>query len=305
MNHDFSIIDACMLPNNEQACDLYLAGLQFSAIPRCNQCEKQMTARKDRPNSFRCHSCNTSKASYADTIFKGCKISKGHVLLLGYLFVCEIPLIKVSQMTGHCPKTVRYWHNLFRQAITFNLEATNDENKIGGDGVVIEIDESKFGKRKYNRGHRVEGVWVVGGRERTQEKRMFAVKVDDRSAETLLALIQRHVHPGSIIITDCWKGYKSDGLIELGMLHTTVNHSLHFVDPTTGAHTNGIEGTWSAMKVSIPKRKRTENDIEPCLFEYVWRRNNQGNLWASFIIAIKDIYNNLELLDDEIYKICN
>ncbi len=59
------------------------------------------------------------------------------------------------------------------------------------------------------------------------------------------------------------------------------------------------------MKVSIPKRKRTENDIEPCLFEYVWRRNNQGNLWASFIIAIKDIYNNLELLDDEIYKICN
>ena len=134
---------------------------------------------------------------------------------------------------------------------------------------------------------------------------MFAAKVDNRSAETLLALIQRHVLPGTTIITDCWKGYKSDGLIELGMLHTTVNHSLHFVDPTTGAHTNGIEGTWSAMKVSIPKRKRTEKDIEPCLFEYVWRRNNQGNLWASFIIAIKDIYNNLELLDDEIYTTCN
>ena len=32
-----------------------------------------------------------------------------------------------------------------------------DNHKIGGYGVVVQLDESKFGKRKY-RGHRVEGV---------------------------------------------------------------------------------------------------------------------------------------------------
>ena len=38
--------------------------------------------------------------------------------------------------------------------------------KIGGPGKVVEIDEAKFGKRKYNRGRLIEGRWVLGGIER-------------------------------------------------------------------------------------------------------------------------------------------
>lgn len=41
-----------------------------------------------------------------------------------------------------------------------------DNEKIGGPGRTVEIDESKFGKRKYHRGKRVDGVWVFGGIER-------------------------------------------------------------------------------------------------------------------------------------------
>ena len=54
------------------------------------------------------------------------------------------------------------------------------------------------------------------------------------------------------------------------------------------------------MKVCIPKRKRTENDIEPHLFEYMWRRNNVTDLWASFIVASKDLYDNIEAVEDEL-----
>ena len=36
---------------------------------------------------------------------------------------------------------------------------------IGGPGVEVQIDESAFGKRKYNCGHYVDTKWVLGGVE--------------------------------------------------------------------------------------------------------------------------------------------
>jgi hypothetical protein len=62
----------------------------------------------------------------------------------------------------------------------------NKREKIGGIGVIVEIDESKFGKTKYNKGHKVEGVWVLGLVERTGEKRIKLITLKDRFKITLL-----------------------------------------------------------------------------------------------------------------------
>ena len=51
------------------------------------------------------------------------------------------------------------------------LRHTEDE-KLGGEGRIVEIDESKFGQRKYQRGCAVNGQWVFGGIER-DSKRCF------------------------------------------------------------------------------------------------------------------------------------
>ncbi|GFX71521.1 hypothetical protein TNCV_2695091 [Trichonephila clavipes] len=60
---------------------------------------------------------------------------------------------------------------------------------LGCPAVIVEIDESMFGKRKYNRGKRVNGTWVFGDIEKSTNKCFFHV-VQDRSKDTLLASIK-------------------------------------------------------------------------------------------------------------------
>ncbi|KAG1532443.1 hypothetical protein G6F49_013691 [Rhizopus delemar] len=46
----------------------------------------------------------------------------------------------------------------------YNAHNRQEEHKLGSNVRChhIQIDESKFGKRKNHRGHRVEGIWVFG-----------------------------------------------------------------------------------------------------------------------------------------------
>ena len=78
--------------------------------------------------------------------------------------------------------------------------------RIGGPGIEVEIDESKFGRRKYNRGRWQEGHWVFGGIERIT---------------------------GSSFLVEVRRAYSTLGT--LGYTHYTVNHSVNFA----------IRGEWS------------------------------------------------------------
>ena len=99
----------------------------------------------------------------------------------------------------------------------------------------------------------MSGQWVFGGICR-DTREFFMVPVDKRDSHTLLKCIKDYIEPGSTIISDCWKAY--DCLGKEGYNHLTVNHSVNFVDPVTGAHTNTIERTWRDAKALVPKYGR-------------------------------------------------
>ena len=63
------------------------------------------------------------------------------------------------------------WTHFFRECCLTVL--LDNSEKIGGNGVEVEIDESKFGKVKYYRGHRVEGQWVFGGHEKNNKRKVL------------------------------------------------------------------------------------------------------------------------------------
>jgi len=175
-----------------------------------------------------------------------------------------------------------------------------DDRKVGGPGIIVQIDESKFGKRKYNRGHKVQGVWVVGGVELTEQRKLFAVSTDNRTAAQLLEIIEQHVHPGSHIFTDYWAGYNTEQLEALGMEHATVNHTEGFVDQETGIHTNHIEATWRGIKFHVSHKHMTRHLIDGHLMTYIWKRHNAQDLWFALLNAIKRVdYNDLQVIEED------
>ena len=57
--------------------------------------------------------------------------------------------------------------------------------------------------------------------------------------------------------------------------HATVNHSLEFVNPVTGVHTQHVESYWNRVKMKFKRM------ISSYLDEYMWRERQRGHL-ASF-----------------------
>ncbi|GFR30475.1 uncharacterized protein TNCT_624171 [Trichonephila clavata] len=63
------------------------------------------------------------------------------------------------------------------------VEMIESSMKVGGIGVIVEIDESKFRKRKFHRGKRVAGKWVFGGAERETDACFMKVVADSGEVE--------------------------------------------------------------------------------------------------------------------------
>ncbi|EEC10604.1 hypothetical protein IscW_ISCW024423, partial [Ixodes scapularis] len=100
--------------------------------------------------------------------------------------------------------------------------------RSGGAGRVAEVDEALVGKRKFHRG-RLTGH--AGDRHLVGPLRLETIPNNCRHAATLIPLIQRHVAPGTTIMSDQWAAYNSLHAHQFN--HLTVNHSLYFMDPQT------------------------------------------------------------------------
>ena len=71
-----------------------------------------------------------------------------------------------------------------------------------------------------------------------------------------------------------WGAYNGlDRLLGHNYTHHTVNHSQHFVDPATGAHTQSVESMWSQCKRMMRNTQTMHSQLfHTYLPEFMWRK---------------------------------
>ena len=215
--------------------------------------------------------------------FVDSKLSLETVLEFAYLWSQGFTHSEVMHKLKLSKKTVTEWFMFFRESCIYSVMEQSEQ--IGGNGVEVEIEESKFGKRKYHHCYKVQGQWVFGGHEKYNKHKLFMIPVHKRKAMTLLPLIKKWIAPGSIIHSDCWKAYS--GLTKIGYTHVTVNHSKEFVNRDNAACTNAIESDWRHAKVHMPSYGTHLGDHAGYLVKFMWHRKQCDD--DKFMTLIKDI----------------
>jgi len=86
------------------------------------------------------------------------------------------------------------------------------------------------------------------------------VPVGQRDKDTIFPIIRAHILAGTRVMSDMWKAYDC----------LKVNHSLNFVDPNTGAHTQRIENTWWEVKRNMLRTRIYEDLLESYLQAWLW-----------------------------------
>jgi hypothetical protein len=125
--------------------------------PKCNK-SMRLTERKDVSDGY------VAPKSPLHTMLKGrlglvlglvSRLTIVDVLLMTEFFVRNRKQEDVCYELRLGKECVCDWRSFFREVCMDML--TNEISMIGGEGKIVEIDENKFGKRKYNRGKRVDG----------------------------------------------------------------------------------------------------------------------------------------------------
>ena len=79
------------------------------------------------------------------------------------------------------------------------------------------------------------------------------------------------MHDNTVVYSDEWRAYRQIQP-KLGLQHETINHSVKFVDPSTGVHTQTIESYWAKTKYKFKVMKGVRSDALPSyLDERMWR----------------------------------
>ena len=223
--------------------------------------------------------CETKTYIRSGTVLENSNLRFDRFVNLAYSFSAQNMTYKENKKEARLPpghyadnglsdKTVNKWNQYFRWLCAQDIKKKH--KKVGGRSMIVEMDESLFGKLKFGKGSAAQRrrKWVFGGKCRETGRVFLALcPKNKRTKKSLWPIILKNVKIGSVLHTDGWKAYRK--LPSLGYRHRWVDHSKYYVHPDDPSlHTNGIEGKWGEIKRWLPQGGRY--NLEQYLNLYNW-----------------------------------
>ncbi len=88
--------------------------------------------------------CKSSRSVRANSWFFKSKLTLQEIVLLTYLWWAKLPAVHIKNEFKFSSRTIVDWNSFCRE-VAIDV-VFNHSEKNGGPGVIVEIDESKFGK---------------------------------------------------------------------------------------------------------------------------------------------------------------
>ena len=231
------------------------------------------------------------------SFFANCVTKTETIVMIIYYWIYEIKATNVMLF-----ENIEYWHTIVNYNNFLRYEChkwiLRQPMLLGGfdangQPICVEIDESYFFHRKYHRGRFRKGMWVVGMVERGTGRCWLEI-VQRRDHVTLERIILAHILPGTVVITDAWRGYVNVATMNNGVyMHEVVVHEENFVDPIhADIHTETIEGLWMQAKRKLRYQGGTSRNLFPSyLSAFQWRFSNKSHIFGCYLQYLCENYN--------------
>lgn len=267
--------------HNEEAAYAYVEARIWPEGPVCPHCGgveriSKMQGKSTRVGAYKCYQCRKPFTVKIGTIFEDSKVPMRLWLQAMYLIAGSKKGISSNQLhriLGVTLKTAWFMSHRIREAMR-----SNDMTPFGGEGGIVEVDETFIGKlkgvEKRRAFHHKMKVLALVDRNSGQARTMV---IDNVNAETLIPIVLANVERESRVMTDEHSGYRH--IKDHFAAHGTTSHGRgQYVDlEDRSVHSNTVEGYFSIFKRGMKGVYQFcgEQHLHRYLAEFEFRYNNR------------------------------
>ena len=203
-----NLLEFCDRFKTDEDCKVYLAFIKSKTDFKCTRCNH--TACQNRKDySRQCNICRHIESATANTLFHKVKFGVRKAFFICFEMATTTKSLSASYMAvryGVTEKTARLFMHKVREAMASSQNHPMDGNVHVDEFVLGGKDEGKTG-RSYD-SKKKKAVTAVQLTKDGKVKRMYAMKIDDFSAESLQYIFVNHISREAKVTTDKWRGYR-------------------------------------------------------------------------------------------------